>query len=60
MRFYLNLNFCIPTNANRSGGGCQAAISIDSVGGISWSSINVEGEALPLQTQIAERHQFPD
>jgi len=51
---------CININANRSGGGCQAAISIDSVREISWGGINVEGEALPLQARIAERHQFPD
>ncbi|CCI25623.1 MAG: hypothetical protein EWV53_16485 [Microcystis panniformis Mp_MB_F_20051200_S9] len=60
MRFYPNLNSYIPTNANRSGGGCQAAISIDSVEGLSWGSINVEGETLPLQMRIAERHQFQD
>ncbi|MCZ8357909.1 MAG: hypothetical protein O9350_08610 [Microcystis sp. LE19-388.1G] len=60
MRFYPNLNLCININANRSGGGCQAAISIDSVREISWGGINVEGEALPLQARIAERHQFPD
>ncbi|CCH98947.1 hypothetical protein MICAB_5570032 [Microcystis aeruginosa PCC 9717] len=29
------------------------------MGGLSWGSINVEGETLPLQTRIAEGHQFP-
>jgi len=59
LTFYPHLNFCINVNRNRSGGGCQVAISIDSMGGLSWGSINVEGEVLPLQAQIAERHQFP-
>jgi hypothetical protein len=30
------------------------------VGGLSWGSINVEGETLPLKARIAEYHQFPD
>ena len=34
---------------NLSGGGYQVAISIDSVEGLSWGSINVEGETLPLE-----------
>ena len=38
----------------------QVASGIDSVEGLSWGSINVEGETLPLQTRIAEGHQFPD
>ncbi|CCI33314.1 hypothetical protein MICAI_320007 [Microcystis sp. T1-4] len=50
---------CTNIHRNRSGGGCQAAISIDSLGGISWGSINLEGEALPVQVRIAECHQFP-
>ncbi len=34
---------------NLSGGGYQVAISIDSVEGLSWGSINVEGKTLPLE-----------